>query len=71
MGKGRVIGIDIEIRPHNRAAIEAHALSGAVTLVDGSSTAPEVLERVRGLVKPGETVLVILDSNQQLPARPR
>jgi len=63
MGKGRVIGIDIEIRPHNRAAIEAHALSGAVTLVDGSSTAPEVLERVRGLVKPGETVLVILDSN--------
>lgn len=63
IGKGRVVGIDIEIRPQNRAAIEAHALSGVITLVEGSSTAPEVLEQVRGLVGSGETVLVILDSN--------
>ena len=63
MGKGRVIGIDIEIRPHNRAAIEAHAMKKRIELVEGSSTAPEVLAQVRDLVKPGETVLVVLDSN--------
>jgi len=61
--KGRVIGIDIEIRPHNRAAIEAHPLNDRITLVEGSSTAPEIVARVKSLVKPGETVLVILDSN--------
>lgn len=63
MGKGRVIGIDIEIRPHNRKAIEAHELADYITLVEGSSTAPEVVGAVRGMVQPGETVLVILDSN--------
>jgi len=63
MEKGRVIGIDIEIRPHNRAAIEAHPLSDRITLIEGSSTAPEVVAQVKSLVKPGETVLVILDSN--------
>jgi len=61
--KGRVVGIDIEIRPHNRNAIEGHELSSYITLVEGSSTAPEVLDRVRSLIKPGESVLVILDSN--------
>jgi cephalosporin hydroxylase len=63
MEKGRVIGIDIEIRPHNRAAIEAHPLSDRITLIEGSSTAPEIVNQVKSLVKPGETVLVILDSN--------
>lgn len=63
MEKGRIIGIDIEIRPHNRSAIEAHALSDRITLIEGSSTAPEVVEQVHSLVRPGETVLVILDSN--------
>lgn len=61
--KGRVIGIDIEIRPHNRTAIEAHPLSDRITLVEGSSTAPEIVAQVKSMVKPGETVLVILDSN--------
>jgi len=61
--KGRVVGIDIEIRPHNRNAIEGHELSSYITLVEGSSTAPEVLDHVRSLIKPGESVLVILDSN--------
>ena len=61
--KGRVVGIDIEIRPHNRNAIESHELSSYITLVEGSSTAPEVLDHVRSLIKPGESVLVILDSN--------
>jgi cephalosporin hydroxylase len=63
MGRGRVVGIDIEIRPHNRAAIENHELGSYITLVEGSSTAPETLDRVKSLLKPGETVLVILDSD--------
>lgn len=63
MDKGRVIGIDIEIRPHNRAAIEAHPLHDRITLIEGSSTAPDIVAQVQALVKPGETVLVILDSN--------
>jgi cephalosporin hydroxylase len=63
MEKGRVVGIDIDIRPHNRAAIEAHELAPLITLVEGSSTDRAVVERVRTMVHPGETVLVILDSN--------
>src|SRR5713226_1357945 len=47
MGKGRVIGVDIEIRPHNRKAIEMHELSGLITLVDGSSTASETVAKVK------------------------
>jgi cephalosporin hydroxylase len=63
MEKGRVIGIDIEIRPHNRTAIEAHPHNDRITLIEGSSTAPDIIEKVKGLVKAEETVLVILDSN--------
>lgn len=63
MGKGRVIGVDIEIRPHNRKAIEEHELFSYLTLIEGSSIAEEVVAQVKGLIKPGETVLVILDSN--------
>ena len=63
MDKGRIIGIDIEIRPHNRAAIEAHPLNDRITLVEGSSTAADIVAQVKSLVKPDETVLVILDSN--------
>lgn len=60
---GRVIGVDIEVRPHNRAAIEAHELSPSITLVEGSSVDPAVVDRVRALIRPGEKVLVLLDSN--------
>jgi cephalosporin hydroxylase len=63
MGKGRVIGIDIEIRAHNRKAIESHELAHRITLVEGSSTDPAVVEKVASLIKPKETVLVLLDSN--------
>lgn len=61
--QGRVIGIDIEIRPHNRAAIEAHPLFDRITLIEGSSVAPETVQKAAALIKPGEKVLVILDSN--------
>jgi cephalosporin hydroxylase len=63
MGKGRVVGVDIEIRPHNRAAMEAHELRPLITMVEGSSIAPEIVAKVKGHIKPGETVLLILDSN--------
>lgn len=63
MGHGRVIGIDIEIRPHNRSAIEAHPMKKRIELIEGSSTAPEVVDQVKALVKPGEKALVVLDSN--------
>jgi cephalosporin hydroxylase len=63
MGKGRVIGVDIEIRKHNRVAIEAHELSPLITLVEGSSVAPEVVAQVRAMVGSEESALVLLDSN--------
>ncbi len=63
LGRGRVIGIDIEIRPANRQAIEAHPLASYITLIEGSSTAQSTVEQARGLVRPGETVLVLLDSD--------
>ena len=63
MGHGRVIGIDVDIRSHNRIAIEAHPLARRITLIEGSSTAPETLEAVRRSIAPDETVLVVLDSN--------
>ncbi len=62
MDHGRVIGIDIEIRPHNRQAIEAHPLFDRIQLIEGSSVDPRIVDQVRGQVTPGETVLVLLDS---------
>ncbi|MBO0350583.1 class I SAM-dependent methyltransferase [Phormidium pseudopriestleyi FRX01] len=62
IAQGRVIGIDIEIRPHNRKAIEAHELFPYITLVEGNSIEPELVHQVKSTVKPGETVMVILDS---------
>ena len=63
MGRGRVIGVDVEIRPHNRKAIEAHELFSLISLVDGSSVDPDIVQQVKMMVRPGEKVLVILDSN--------
>jgi cephalosporin hydroxylase len=63
MGKGRVIGIDIEIRAHNRQAIEAHPLFPYITLFEGSSTDAGIVEQVRDEIRPGDTVLILLDSN--------
>lgn len=63
MDKGRVIGVELSLRDHNRAAINAHPLANLISIVDGSSTAPETVSKVRAEIKPGEKVLVILDSN--------
>jgi cephalosporin hydroxylase len=62
MNKGRVIGIDVNIRPHNRKAIESHTLASLITLVEGDSIDPGIIARVRTLVNRGEVVLVLLDS---------
>jgi len=63
MGRGRVIGVDIEIRPHNRSAIEEHELFHRIELIEGSSVDPKIVESVRKKISPGERVMVVLDSN--------
>jgi cephalosporin hydroxylase len=62
IGKGRIIGVDIDIRPHNRAAIEAHAFSKLVSLVEGDSVDPATVDQVKGQIGPNESVIVLLDS---------
>lgn len=63
IGGGRVVGVDIDIRPHNRAAIESHPMMKRITLVQGSSVAPEVVAQVREMARGCQRVLVALDSN--------
>lgn len=63
MEHGRVVGIDIEIRPHNRKAIEAHPLMPYLTLIEGSSVDPLIVGRVAQEVEGAGSVLVLLDSN--------
>ena len=63
LGRGRVIGIDIEIRKYNRLAIESHPASRRISLIEGSSTDPSTAEAVRSRIQPGESVMVMLDSN--------
>lgn len=58
-----VIGIDIEIRPHNRAAIESHPLFHHIRLLEGSSTDASIVEQVRLYAQQHQKVLVCLDSN--------
>jgi cephalosporin hydroxylase len=58
-----VLGIDIDIRAHNRRAIEAHPMYRRISMLEGSSVAPEVVERVAAMARGRDRVLVILDSN--------
>jgi cephalosporin hydroxylase len=60
---GAVLGIDIDIREHNRVRIEAHPLAKRIRMIQGSSIAPEVAELARELAHERETIMVILDSN--------
>lgn len=62
-GNGKVIGIDIDIRPHNRKAIEEHPLSPRIELIEGSSITDETLQSVKSKMNPSDRVMVILDSN--------
>jgi cephalosporin hydroxylase len=61
--KGHVIGVDIDIRPHNRDTIARHPMANRVRLVEGSSTDPSVLARVRSHIPDGASVMVVLDSD--------
>jgi cephalosporin hydroxylase len=61
MGKGRVVGLDIEIRRHNRQAIEEHRMFDYITLIEGDSIANETISEVENLINDGETVLIFLD----------
>lgn len=63
LGKGKVIGVDIDIRSHNRNAIEEHPLSEFIELIEGPSTSKEVLDKVSELINPHDVVMVILDSD--------
>ena len=63
LGRGRVIGVEVELRPHNRTAIDNHFLKPLITIVEGSSIAPETVAKVKAMIAPGEKVLVLLDSN--------
>lgn len=59
----RVIGVDIDIRAHNREAIETHPLAGRIHLVEGGSVDDSTLQAVRNLIPAGAKVMVILDSD--------
>jgi cephalosporin hydroxylase len=59
----KVLGIDIDIRAHNRAAIEAHPMVSRIQMIQGSSIAPEVVAQVRQIATKYQRVLVCLDSN--------
>lgn len=60
--KREVVGIDIEIRPHNRKAIEEHAMYERITMLEGSSVAQEILKQVKEIAMKHKKVMVLLDS---------
>lgn len=60
---GEVVGIDIDIREHNRKAIEEHPLYKRISMIQGSSISPEVIAQVKALAKSKTRVMVCLDSN--------
>lgn len=63
VSKRKVLGLDIDIRPHNREAIEAHPLSSRIQMIQGSSIAPEIIQQVHEIAEKHSKILVCLDSN--------
>lgn len=61
--KRKVLGLDIDIRQHNREAIEAHPMYSRIQMIQGSSIAPEVIAQVKDVAKNYKRILVCLDSN--------
>ena len=61
--KRKVLGLDIDIRPHNREAIEQHPMRPWIEMIQGSSIAPEVVAQVHEIAKGYKRILVSLDSN--------
>ena len=60
---GRVIGVDIDVRAHNREAVEAHPMASYISLVEGSSVAEQTVSRVRELIGDATRVMLVLDSD--------
>ena len=63
LGRGKVIGVDIDIRAHNRDTIEHHPMAERISLIEGSSIADDTLAKVRSEVPDGASVMVVLDSD--------
>lgn len=63
IGKGEILGIDIDIREHNRRAIEAHPMFKKIKMIEGSAVSQETLEEVKKYASGKEKILVSLDSN--------
>jgi cephalosporin hydroxylase len=63
IGKGEVLGIDIDIRGHNREAIEKHPMFKRISLLEGSSISEKIHKKVKELTKDKQTILLVLDSN--------
>ena len=63
MNKGRAIGVDVEIRAHNRKAIEEHPMFDRISLIEGDSVDSTTVEQVKGCISEGDVVMVFLDGN--------
>lgn len=61
--KGKVIGIDIDIRPHNKKEIVKHPMYKNIMLLQGSSIDPTILKKIRAITKKFHTIMVFLGSN--------
>jgi len=62
-GSGHVLGIDIDIRAHNRLEIDKHSMAKRITLIEGSSTDDSVAQQVREIASRKQRVMLLLDSN--------
>ncbi len=63
IGNGSVLGIDIDIRKHNKNSIEKHSLAKRIQMIEGSSTDAQVLNKVNEIAKSKKRIMVFLDSN--------
>jgi cephalosporin hydroxylase len=63
IGKGEILGIDIDIREHNRREIERHPMYKRITMIQGSSIEKGIVEKVKEMAKGKKAILVVLDSN--------
>src|SRR5674476_340095 len=63
IGKGNVLGIDIDIREHNRVEIEKHPMAKRITMIQGSAIDTDIIEQVKPYAKDQKVVMVCLDSN--------
>jgi len=63
IGTGHILGIDIDIREHNREEIEKHPMFKHITMIQGSSISDEIVSKVKDFAKDYKTVMVVLDSN--------